>query len=181
MVITISSLTARRYILGKQGLWPGRRWIGQAGVAQALKEIEAIQIDPLNVVGRSHDLALHSRVIDYQPQQFETVLYQDRLGFDWGGALFVYPMNELPYWQVVMRRTKQHAYWGNFPKEQRALINEVKRELRQRGPLGNRDFEGRRRVDSYRASKENYSQSVPPRVGRLTLAVRPLARVLKLV
>ncbi len=73
MALTMSSLTARRYILGKQGLWPGRRWIGQAGVAQALKEIEAIQIDPLNVVGRSHDIALHSRVIDYQPQQFENV------------------------------------------------------------------------------------------------------------
>ncbi|HZY45038.1 MAG TPA: crosslink repair DNA glycosylase YcaQ family protein [Anaerolineae bacterium] len=152
---TISSLTARRYILGKQGLWPGRRWIGQAGVAQALKEIEAIQIDPLNVVGRSHDLALHSRVIDYQPQQFENVLYNDRLGFDWGGALFVYPMAELPYWRAVMKRLKDHPQWGIFPQGQRALINEVKRELRQRGPLGNRDFDGRRRVDHYRASKDS--------------------------
>jgi hypothetical protein len=152
---TISSLTARRYILGKQGLWPGRRWIGQSGVAQALKETEAIQIDPLNVVGRSHDIVLHSRVIDYQPAHFENVLYQDRLGFDWGGALFVYPMDELPYWRVVMKRTKNHSYWGNFSQEHRALINEVKRELRTRGPLGNRDFEGRRRVESYRASKDS--------------------------
>jgi uncharacterized protein len=152
---TISSLTARRYILGKQGLWPGRRWIGQSGVAQALKEIEAIQIDPLHVVGRSHDIVLHSRVIDYQPQQFERVLYTDRLGFDWGGALFVYPMAELPYWRAVMKRLKYHPQWGKFPQGQRALINEVKRELRQRGPLGNRDFEGRRRVDHYRASKDS--------------------------
>jgi hypothetical protein len=152
---TISSLTARRYILGKQGLWPGRRWSGQAGVAQALKETGAIQIDPLNVVGRSHDIALHSRVIDYQPVQFEKVLYQERLGFDWGGALFVYPMDELPYWRVVMKRTKNHSYWGDFSQEHRALINEVKRELRTRGPLGNRDFEGRRRVESYRASKDS--------------------------
>ncbi len=155
MALTMSSLTARRYILGKQGLWPGRRWIGQAGVAQALKEIEAIQIDPLNVVGRSHDIALHSRVIDYQPQQFENVLYTDRLGFDWGGALFVYPMAELPYWRAVMKRLKHHPQWGIFPQGQRALINEVKRELRQRGPLGNRDFEGRRRVEHYRASKDS--------------------------
>lgn len=154
-LLTISSLTARHYILGKQGLWPGRRWIGQAGVAQALKETGAIQIDPLNVVGRSHDIALHSRVIDYHPAQFETVLYQDRLGFDWGGSLFAYPMDELPYWRVVMKRTKDHPYWGNFPQEHRQLINEVKRELHQRGPLGNRDFEGRRRVDSYRASKDS--------------------------
>lgn len=152
---TISSLTARRYILGQQGLWPGRRWIGQSGVAQALKEIEAIQIDPLNVVGRSHDIVLHSRVLDYQPPQFENVLYIDRLGFDWGGAVFVYPMAELPYWRAVMKRLKHHPQWGIFPQENGELINEVKRELRQRGPLGNRDFEGRRRVDHYRASKDS--------------------------
>ncbi len=64
-------------------------------------------------------------------------------------------MAELPYWRAVMKRLKHHPQWGIFPQGQRALINEVKRELRQRGPLGNRDFEGRRRVEHYRASKDS--------------------------
>ena len=33
--IIISKQTARRFVLGKQGLWPGRRWKGKKGAAQA--------------------------------------------------------------------------------------------------------------------------------------------------
>jgi len=29
--ITISQQTARRFVLGKQGIWPGRRWKGKKG------------------------------------------------------------------------------------------------------------------------------------------------------
>ncbi|HEX7973558.1 MAG TPA: hypothetical protein VF498_04045, partial [Anaerolineales bacterium] len=71
--ISISKTTARRFVLGRQGLWPGRRWRGLEGTAEALRTAEAVQMDPLNVVARSHDLALHSRVIDYRPE------YLDRL------------------------------------------------------------------------------------------------------
>jgi len=48
--ITISKTTARRFVLGRQGLWPGRRWAGQDGTAEALCTIEEVQMDPLNVV-----------------------------------------------------------------------------------------------------------------------------------
>ena len=65
--LAISQATARRYLLGRQGLWPGRRWQGFEGTAQALRYCEAVQIDPLCVIARNHDLTLHSRVIDYQP------------------------------------------------------------------------------------------------------------------
>jgi hypothetical protein len=34
--IVISQQTARRFVLDKQGLWPGRRWKGKKGTAQAI-------------------------------------------------------------------------------------------------------------------------------------------------
>ena len=40
MAIEISIQTARRYILGRQGLWPGRRWRGLDGTEQAMRAIE---------------------------------------------------------------------------------------------------------------------------------------------
>ena len=79
----ISATTARRYLLGRQGLWPGRRWAGRRGTATALHAIELLQLDPLNVIARSHDLALHSRVMDYQPEYLDALLYQKRDFFDW--------------------------------------------------------------------------------------------------
>ena len=102
--LTISQTTARRYILGKQGLWPGRRWAGKAGTAKAIRHMEAVQIDPLTVVARSHDLGLHSRVIDYRPEYLDRLMHHERQFFDYGGGLFIYPLDELPYWRVSMQR-----------------------------------------------------------------------------
>ncbi len=42
--ITISKTTTRRFVLGRQGLWPGRRWAGQEGAAEALRTIEEVQM-----------------------------------------------------------------------------------------------------------------------------------------
>ena len=36
-MLTINIDVARRFVLGKQGLWPGRRWQGIEGVAQAIR------------------------------------------------------------------------------------------------------------------------------------------------
>jgi len=54
---TISPTIQRQYILGKQGLWLGRRWAGKAGVAQALTEMEALQMDPVSVIAPSKAIA----------------------------------------------------------------------------------------------------------------------------
>ena len=48
-------------------------------------------MDPLNVVARSHHLALLSRVHDYQPEQLDNVMYRDRAFFDYGGEPRVFP------------------------------------------------------------------------------------------
>src|SRR5438445_183917 len=95
--ITISQTTARRFVLGRQGLWPGQRWAGQDGTIEALRAIEAVQMDPLNVVARSHDIVLWSRVSGYRPAYLDHALYHARQFFDYGGGLFIYPMIELPY------------------------------------------------------------------------------------
>jgi hypothetical protein len=40
-MLTIDLETARRFILGKQGLWPGRRWRGSKGTEKAMRELVA--------------------------------------------------------------------------------------------------------------------------------------------
>jgi len=152
--IHISKTTARRFVLGRQGLWPGRRWIGKDGTAEALHTVEAVQMDPLNVVARSHDIVLWGRVLEYQPTYLDRLLYQDRGFFDYGGGLFIYPMSELPFWRVPMHRRENEARWATFAASNQTLLDEVRAALRARGPLGNRDFSGRARVTSYRGRKD---------------------------
>src|SRR6476620_10694980 len=109
-MLTIDIDTARRFILGKQGVWPGRRWRGITGTEQAMREMEYLQLDPLQIIARSQDITLHSRVLDYTPGMWEDVTYRQRKFFDWGGWLAVRPMDELPHWRVVMRRERDGDY-----------------------------------------------------------------------
>jgi uncharacterized protein YcaQ len=101
IMLIINIDTARRFILGKQGLWPGRRRLGIEGTEQAMRAMEYLQLDPLNIIARSQDIALHSRVLDYTPGMWENVTYQQRKFFDWGGWLAVRAMDELPYWRAA--------------------------------------------------------------------------------
>jgi len=154
----IDLVTARRFILGKQGIWPGRRWRGIDGTEQAMRAMEYLQLDPLQIVARSQDLALHSRVLDYTPGMWEEVAYGRRLFFDWGGWLAVRPMEELPYWRVVMRREREHNEGLRaVAQEHGGAIEEMRALLRERGTVSNRDFQisERKRTHSYRGRKDS--------------------------
>ncbi len=153
--ILISKQTARRFVLGRQGLWPGRRWRGRQGTAQAIRACEALQLDPLNIAARSQDIVLHSRVLDYKPKYLYQVAYEERKFFDYGGWLAMYPMQELPYWRLRMEKRLRDEYVKYFVPGHEQVLEFVRAELRRRGPLGNRDFDGKRlELQSYRGRKE---------------------------
>ena len=154
-MITISPQTARRFVLGKQGLWPGRRWRGKKGSEQAIQACEAVQLDPLNIFARSQDIVLHSRVLNYKPDDLYQLAYQERKFFDYGGWLAMYPMSNLPYFRVPMARREENRHVQHLVPEHRQVLEFVRAELRRRGPLGNRDFNGKRlELQSYRGRKE---------------------------
>jgi uncharacterized protein len=153
-MIIISQTTARRFVLGKQGLWPGRRWKGRKGTAQAIRECEAVQLDPLNIFARSQDIVLHSRVLDYKPEYLYKIAYEEREFFDYGGWLAMYPMTNLPYYRVHMERRKHHKRVEDFVLSNPELFEQVRRELRARGPLGNRNFNGNAVSGNYRGRKD---------------------------
>ncbi len=153
--ISISQQTARRFVLGKQGLWPGRRWKGKKGVAQAIRTCEAVQLDPLNVIARSQDIVLHSRVLDYKPEYLYKVAYEDREAFDYGGWLAMYPMSDLPYFRVHMNGRSHDKRIEGFVLSHEELFERVRAELRTRGPLGNRDLDGNKvGLWNYRGRKD---------------------------
>ena len=161
-MLTIDLDTARRYILGKQGLWPGRRWRGLQGTEQAMRAMEYLQLDPLQIIARSQDITLHSRVLDYTPGMWEALAYQQRKFFDWGGWLAVRPMDELPHWRVIMRREREgdpdiDSRICNMGREHPAAVAEMRVILQERGTVSNRDVKmaSRTRTQSYRGRKDS--------------------------
>ena len=155
-MFTISKQTYRRFILGQQGLWPGRRFKGLRGAGAAIRQMEALQLDPLNIAARSQDIALYGRALDYKLEHLYQAAYEQRGFFDYGGTLFMYPMEEFPFWRLHMRhRQKFGLRWESYTHPPDDLLKFILDQLRERGPLGNRDFEGNRvRAWSYRGRKE---------------------------
>jgi uncharacterized protein len=161
-MLTIDMDTARRFILGKQGLWPGRRWRGLQGTEGAMRAMEYLQLDPLQIIARSQDIALHSRVLDYSPGMWEQAAYQERKFFDWGGWLATRPMDELPHWRVIMRRERDgdvdcDPRTRKMGQEHAQAIEEMRAILREQGTVNNRGFEmaQRTRTKSYRGRKDS--------------------------
>jgi hypothetical protein len=119
-----------------------------------LRQIHSLQIDPVTVLAQSHHLALWGRVLDFDPADLDQLLYRERAFFDWGGALYIYPIEDWPALQhrmQALRTSGRHAAWAakNGP-----LIKRVLAEVRERGPLLKREVSGQR-VDSYRGTRDS--------------------------
>lgn len=155
----ISREVARRFLLGRQGLWPGRRWrAADDGTATAMRAMGNLQLDPLRIISRAQDLALNSRVIGYREDDWARLTYEDHKFFEWGGWLAVRPIEELPYYRVLMRRAADVGpRLRSYRKDHGPAIEEVRTLLRRRGELSNRDFPmgDRTRVNSYRGRKDS--------------------------
>jgi uncharacterized protein YcaQ len=83
--------------------------------------------------------------------------YDRRRFFDWGGWLAVRPMEELPYWRRLMQRERDNGHLRELEHGHHETIQEMRRELRERGTIANRDFamSGRTRTDHYRGRKDS--------------------------
>jgi uncharacterized protein YcaQ len=67
----------------------------------------------------------------------------------------MYPMRELPFWRVHMERRGHDKRIEGFVLSHEKLFEDVRAELRKRGPLGNRDLEGNKiGLWNYRGRKD---------------------------
>jgi uncharacterized protein YcaQ len=153
----VARKTARRFLLGRQGLWPGRRWRGMTGTERAMRTIGDLQLDPLQVVARAQDLALQGRVIGYQPDDWGRLVYERRRFFEAGGWLAVRPIDELPYYRVVMDRERDQPRIHRIAEEHPEAVAEMRTLLAAGRDVANREFAmgDRVRVNSYRGRKDS--------------------------
>ena len=154
MAIHLTQPQMRRFLLGLQGLWPGRRWLGKQGAALAICAMQGLQIDPVNVLAPSADLVLWGRVDQYHPTHLDELLHQDRQFFAHGGWLAIYPMADLPLYRVDMQRRKHTSHYAELERSQPELLQRVLDEIERDGPRGSRKMAGNS-VRAYRSGKDS--------------------------
>jgi hypothetical protein len=100
---------ARRLALAAQGLTGSRatRPASAASLRSALGRVGAVQIDSINVVARSHELALAARAGAHDPAAFERLVYRRRAGFEqWGHAASFLPVESFRWFLPRMHAAR---------------------------------------------------------------------------
>ena len=149
----ISNETERRFVLGLQGLWPGRRWSGVPGIRDALAQCCRVQVDPLDVVGRNHDLVLASRVEGYRPADLNKVLYEERAAFEHGGNLNIYPRERLALQWSWVYHEGLPVRWEEWGRAHAATVRRVRARIDRGGPSEALDWAHGEPVEDYRSRR----------------------------
>ncbi len=111
-----------------------------ASVDEVVRHLSCIQVDPINVTGRSHELALWNRVRRFRLKDLGRALYRDHTLWEYWQQLFsILPIESYPWMSARM------AIEGDWPGEQRRryahLVDETLAFIRDHGPTSSRDLE----------------------------------------
>lgn len=81
--MTITKEQARRLMLLKNGLLGTQKLRGRDGVLDYVQQAGCVQFDPVDVCGKSHELALLARVKGFTRDMLYGLLYEDRALIDY--------------------------------------------------------------------------------------------------
>jgi uncharacterized protein len=139
---------ARRFLCSSLGLDAPH-----PDVAAALEHHGFVQLDPINVCGRMHDLILRNRVAGYRQDDLLRHLYgagldggppptpSERAAFEHyfpgGGILAAFPLEAWPFLTASMeeRSLRSRGYAGRLSAGEERLARRILSELEERGPL----------------------------------------------
>jgi len=153
--LRVSRILLRRALLARLGLlaWRGGRGLqgegapwrevhrGPEGAARALRQLEAVQLDPVAVIERNHHLVLWNRVGGYARVHLEALYHQRSLFEYWAQERCLLPLEDYP---VFAARRRPLAVGD---PQLRAAVALVRARLASKGPLPARALDSGGRVE----------------------------------
>lgn len=139
----LSLADARRIAVAAQALDRVPPEATKADVLAMVRRLGCVQIDTIHVVARSAYLVLWSRLGAYDVGWLDELLYPDRLVFEyWAHAASIVPIEHWPLFRRRMLATLEgERGWVAWRDQNAAVIEQVRDEIRERGPLGAAHFE----------------------------------------
>jgi len=137
----ISLPALRRIVIHAQGYMPRSRTGSTREVESAIRRLACVQLDSISTVERSHRIALASRVGAYPATSVTRLLAEGRVFEYWAHEACLLPIEDWPLFTAQMRQGGRRWY-GEVGETHPHLAEEILEEIRARGPLGSRHFEG---------------------------------------
>jgi uncharacterized protein YcaQ len=140
----ISLAEARRIALAAQGFGRARKLeeASKRELRRLFEQLGAVQIDSVNVLTRAHTLPAFSRLGRYAVADLHALAYGGRgrsLFEYWGHEASLLPvrMHPLFRWRMARAARGEGMYAGlaKFGRERRQFVEEVRREIADRGAL----------------------------------------------
>ena len=144
MTRTVSVAELRRHVIAAQGYASRSRRGRPVEVAAAVGRLSAVQLDSISTVDRSHRITLAARVGAYPRATVSKLLERGALFEYWAHECCLLPVADWPLYRHVMVNDGTHPWWGAIIEKEPELADQVLGEIRERGPLGSRHFEGQR-------------------------------------
>jgi uncharacterized protein len=139
---------ARRIALAAQGFHENRPEAAtKRHLSRVLQRSHLLQIDSVNVLVRAHYMPLFSRIGAYDRNLLEKTAYhrKKREAFEYWGheaSLIRLDLQRFFRWRMDRAKRGNGIYGGlaRFGDEKRAFIEDVRREIAMRGPIGAGDL-----------------------------------------
>jgi uncharacterized protein YcaQ len=141
---TISLPALRALVVSAQGYAVRERSARPGDVAAAIARLSAVQLDSISTVERSHRLTLLCRTGRYPRGTVSSLLGSGRIFEYWAHEACLLPIDRWPVWRRRMLGRRMHHWYGPVIDSEPELAARVLSEIRERGPLGSRHFEGAR-------------------------------------
>jgi uncharacterized protein YcaQ len=125
---------------------PRARRLTASSLTRFVEDAGGIQLDSINVVDRAHYLTLWSRFGPFRRAVLDELVYGRRVLFEyWAHVACLVPITHLPAWRrVMLDYQRRHKGWAAFLRKNPTLLRTVEDAIRDRGPLGNADFQSSR-------------------------------------
>jgi len=112
-----------------------------AEVEAAVRHLSCVQLDSISTVERSHRIALGCRVGAYPKESVSRLLGRGRLIEYWAHEACLLPADDWPLFRPAMQ-VGGRRWYGEIDRTHPHLREHVLDEIRARGPLGSRHFDG---------------------------------------
>jgi uncharacterized protein YcaQ len=141
---TISPAVARRLAIQRQGLAAERL----DGIVGVVRRLGYLQLDPTNVVARSHLLVLWSRLGSFDRAELDRLIWEERRLFEyWAHKASIVLTEDYPIHESMMRAYRRdgprNARYKEWLTKNAGLRRHIVSELRWGGPLPQSTFENR--------------------------------------
>ena len=118
-----------------------------ADAVEVIKKLGVIQIDSVNVLVRSQELPLFSRLGDHDRNAINKATAQSKIFEYWGHEAAILPVEIQPLfrWKMNAARTGKIKHWGltSFYADNKAFVKRILKHVEANGPVTARELSTR--------------------------------------